>query len=273
MEYAEYILTIPSHDLTVSCIDEGPQEAQTVILIHGFPLNKTMWNAQITALKEDFRVVAYDIRGHGNSHSSDVGFSMGLFANDLIALMDTLKIDKAVVCGFSMGGYIALNAIEKYPERFNALLLCDTNCAADSAATKKNRMKAIESIKENGLAEYADESIKKLFALSSISKKSEEVAFVREMIIKTEKSSIYKSLHALADRKDTCNVLTKIRMPVLIMVGEEDEITPPDVAFSMQYKIIGAELHLIEHAGHMSNIENSAAFNKQLIKFAKSIKM
>ncbi len=272
MYYLENRLTITTKNQTVSYIDEGSAYAPTIILIHGFPLNKSMWYKQIGALKDNFRVVAYDIRGHGNSDAGDDDFSMELFVNDLISLMDNLKIDKAILCGFSMGGYIALNAIENYPERFNALLLCDTNCTADKPEAKVNRMKTIESIKENGLEQYAEASLKKLFAPTSISKQIEDIEIVKEMIMNTSNQSLYKTLRALAERKETFTRLHQITVPVLIMVGKEDEITPPEVALSMHEKIIGSIIHIIDHAGHLSNMENAKEFNTYLTEFLLLIK-
>jgi len=271
MHYSENSLTITANNQTVSYIDEGLVNASTIIFIHGFPLNKAMWNKQVGELKENYRVIAYDIRGHGNSDAGDDDFSIELFVNDLLSLMDTLKIDKTILCGFSMGGYIALNAIENYPERFNALLLCDTNCAADLSEAKEKRMKTIEIIKEKGLEQYAEESLKKLFAPISFSKQIEEITIVREMIMKTSKQSLFKTLHALAERAETCTKLHEIKVPVLIMVGREDEITPPDVALSMHEKIKGSTIHIIDHAGHLSNMENPEQFNNQLRKFFETL--
>lgn len=272
MNYVENALTITVNNLSVSYIDEGATNSRTIMLIHGFPLNKAMWNMQVGELKENYRVVAYDIRGHGNSDVGSDNFSIELFVNDLLGLMDTLKIDKTVLCGFSMGGYIALNAIEKYPERFNALLLCDTNCMADLPEAKEKRMKAIESIKEKGLELYAEESLKKLFAPISFSTHKDQIAMVKEMIIKTSKQALYKTLHALAERKETCSKLHEIKVPVLIMVGKEDEITPPEVALSMHEKIKGSTIHIVEYAGHLSNLENPGEFNHQLTGFLSSIR-
>jgi 3-oxoadipate enol-lactonase len=272
MNYSENNLTITVNNLTVSYIDEGSTNSPAIIFIHGFPLNKAMWNKQIGELKKNYRVIAYDIRGHGNTEAGNDNFSIELFVNDLLSLMDTLNIDKTILCGFSMGGYIALNAIENYPERFNALLLCDTNCTDDMPETKEKRMKAIESIKEKGLEQYAEESLKKLFASISFSKHTEEIAFVKEMIMKTSKESLYKTLHALSERKETCTKLHQIKVPVLIIVGKEDEITPPDVALLMHGKIKGSIIHIIDHAGHLCNMENSGEFNKQLTGFLSSLK-
>ncbi len=271
MHYSENTLTLTSHNLLVSYIDEGKTKTPVIILIHGFPLNKSMWHKQIGELKENFRVIAYDIRGHGNSHSGEESFSIELFVSDLLSLMDTLKVEEAIICGFSMGGYIALNAIVNHSERFSALVLCDTNCKADTPEAKEKRMKAIESIKDKGLEEYANASLKKLFAPLSFSKHKDEIAIVKEMIMKTSKKSIYKALHALAERSETCTKLQEIKVPVLIMVGKEDEITPPDVAQFMHEKIKGSTIHIIEHAGHVSNMENPKEFNIQLNDFLSLI--
>jgi len=271
MHYSENSLTITVNNLTVSYIDEGSTNSPTIIFIHGFPLNKLMWEKQIEILKENYRVIVYDIRGHGNTDVGNNNFSIELFVSDLLSLMDTLKIDKTILCGFSMGGYIALNAIENYPERFNALLLCDTNCAADMSEAKEKRMKTIEIIKEKGLEQYAEESLKKLFAPISFSKHKEEIAIVREMIMKTSKQSLYKTMHALAERTETCTKLHKLKVPVLIMVGKEDEITPPDIALLMHEKIKGSIIHIIDHAGHLSNMENPVEFNEHLKKFVGSV--
>lgn len=272
MYYSENSLTTTVNNLTVSYIDEGSINAPTIIFIHGFPLNKTMWNKQIGELKKNYRVIAYDIRGHGDSDAGHDDFSIELFVNDLLSLMDALKIDKTILCGFSMGGYIALNAIENYPKRFNALLLCDTNCSDDKPEAKEKRMSTIESIKGKGLEQYAEESLKKLFAPISFSKQIKEIPLVREMIMKTSKQSIYKTLHALAERKESCTKLHEIKMPVLIMVGKEDEITPPDVALSMHERIKGSTIHIIDHAGHLSNMESSKEFNNQLTGFLVLVK-
>lgn len=271
MHYPEKNLTLTVNNITVSYIDEGPANSPTIIFIHGFPLNKMMWEKQIELLKENYHVIAYDIRGHGKTDAGNENFSIELFVNDLLSLMDALKIDKTILCGFSMGGYIALNSFENYPERFNALLLCDTNCAADLPETKEKRMKAIEIIKEKGLEQYAEESLKKLFAPISFSEHLKEIGIVREMIMKTPIQSLYKTLHALAERTETCTKLHTLKVPVLIMVGKEDEITPPDVALLMHEKIKGSIIHIIDDAGHLSNMENSREFNNQLSGFLSSI--
>jgi 3-oxoadipate enol-lactonase len=264
-------IEITVNDLTVSYNDEGENGAPVIIFIHGFPFNKSMWDKQFKALKENYRVIAYDVRGHGNSDAGKGDFSIELFANDLLSFMDALKIDKAMLCGLSMGGYIALNAVEKYPDRFDALILSDTTCVADTPEVKEKRMKAIESIKKAGVEKYAEESIKNLFAPESLSTKKEEIAAVREMIVNTSKQSLYKTLKAFYERKETCSKLKDINIPVLIMVGKEDKITPPEAAQMMHEKIEDSILYIIENAGHLSNIENPFDFNNQLEEFFSTV--
>jgi len=259
------------NNLTVSYIDEGPDDGPVIIFIHGFPFNKSMWDKQLKALKENYRVIAYDVRGHGDSDSGTGDFSIKLFADDLLAFMDALEIDKAMLCGLSLGGYIVLNAIENYPERFDAIILSDTTCIADTPEAKEKRMEAIESIKKDGVEKFADESIKNLFAPESFATKKEEIAAVKKMIVNTTKESLYKTLRAFYERKETCSKISEIMTPVLIMVGKEDKITPPAAAQLMHEKINDSLLNIIVHAGHLSNIENPLEFNDHLKKFATSV--
>ncbi len=263
-------IKISVNNIDLSYNDEGPEGAPIIIFIHGFPLNKSMWDKQVNALKNNYRVIAYDIRGHGNSEVGAIDFSIDLFVNDLLRFMDALKIEKTILCGLSMGGYIALNAIENHPERFSALILSDTNCTADTPESKEKRMLTIISIKENGVEKLADDLLPNLFAPESFKSNSEEIVAVKEMIVTTTILSLNKSLHALANRKETCSRLAEIKVPVLILVGKDDKITPPEVASAMQEKIEGSQLSIIEHAGHLSNLENTDEFNTQLKKFIDS---
>ncbi len=259
------------NNLFISYSDEGQKGSSVIIFIHGFPFNKSIWNLQVESLKDKYRVITYDIRGHGNSDAGKEDFSIDLFVNDLISLMDALKIDKAILCGLSMGGYIALNATEKYSERFDALILSDTQCFADTPEAKEKRLKAIESIRKDGVEKYAAESIKNLFASESFETKVSVIESVRELIVKTSEQSLCSTLLALSDRKDTCHLLSDIKVPVLILVGNEDKITPPVAARFMNEKIKGSLLKIIDHAGHLSNLENPAEFNARLKKFVSSV--
>ncbi|MBT1687883.1 alpha/beta fold hydrolase, partial [Dawidia soli] len=202
----------------VSYFDEGHSDLP-VVFLHGFPFDKHMWEPQLETLKESYRVIAYDVRGHGSSGAGTAEFTISQFANDFILFLDALRIPQAVVCGLSMGGYIALHAIEKAPERFAALILSDTQCFADTDAAREKRKKAIDAIREKGLAPYAEESVKNLFAPASHIDRPEAVDHIRHTIARGSDDNVTKTLMALAGRKDTCHVLPSVTCPVLILVG------------------------------------------------------
>lgn len=259
------------NDIKMSYTEIASKGNPSVIFVHGFPFNRTMWNKQADELKANYHVVTYDIRGHGNSEEGKDNFSIDLFVSDLIGLMNHLNIDKAIMCGLSLGGYIVLNAISKFQDRFKGLILADTQCLADTAETKDKRLKAIELINKGDLEKYADDSVKNLFAPGSFISKSGEIADVRQMILTTSGTSLCKTLTALAERKETCTILDEIRVPVLIMAGSEDKITPPAAAKYMNENIKGSSLQIIEHAGHLSNMENPEKFNEYLSSFLATV--
>jgi len=267
MRYFGNNIKLIVNKLAISYTDQGPEDSPVIIFIHGFPLNKSMWDKQMDALKDKYRVIAYDIRGHGESESGISTFSIELFTSDLLYLMDVLKIEKASVCGLSMGGYIALNAITNYPQRFESLVLCDTNCIADTLETIQSRLSASDSISEDGINNYAAESVKHLFAPESFTSRMDEIDAVKEMIQNTSEETLIKTLMALCVREQTCSLIHQIKVPTLILVGEEDKITPPAAAKFMHAKIKDSILHVIEHAGHLSNLENTEDFNDQLTGF------
>ena len=142
--------------------------------------------------------------------------------------------------------------------------MSDTTCIADTSEAKEKLLMAIKNIKKDEVEKFAYESIKNLFAPESFLTKKEEIAAVREMIVNTNKETLYKTLRAFYERKETCSRLQDINIPVLIMVGKEDKITPPEAAQMMHEKIEDSVLKIIEHAGHLSNIENPSEFNNQI---------
>lgn len=251
--------------------DQGPSDAMPIVFIHAFPLNHTMWAPQIKIFSKKYRVISYDIRGHGESDVSDGQYTMDLFVDDLIKLLDQLYITKTIICGLSMGGYIALRAIERYAERFRALVLCDTQSVADSNEVKIKRSVALKLIKEKGVPHFAEEFIKLFFAPETFKINPKMIQTVKEMILNNAPLGIGGALLALASRTDTTESLPQIKIPTLIMVGEHDQITPPAAVLAMQEKIPNAQLHIISQAGHLSNLENPEEFNQKLLMFLSEI--
>jgi 3-oxoadipate enol-lactonase len=187
-------------------------------------------------------------------------------------LLDYLRIEKAVVVGLSMGGYIALRAIERNPERFKGLVLCDTRSEADTNEGKIKRATSIQSVKTDGVKKYAEGFVKAVFASQTFEKNPEAVKFIRQIIEKTSPTAIAGTLLALASRTDTTESLSKITVPTLILVGEHDALTPVSSARLMNEKIRRSELHVISNAAHLSNLENPEEFNKHLSGFLRRIK-
>ncbi len=263
--------SVEVNNSTISYNDVG-EGSIPIIFLHGFPFNKSMWNDQLDTLKSEHRAIALDLRGFGKSTNENLKLSMDLYGQDLIAFLDKLKIDKAIICGLSMGGYIALNAMKNFPDRFKALILCDTQCNADSAEGKEKRYKTIEQIKREGTADFNENFIKSVFYPDSLKNKQEVVESLRNVVTANSKEAITAGLGALAERSETCTSLNIIRVPTLIICGREDELTPLAQSEYIQKHIDGSVLRVIANAGHVSNLEQPEEFNKYLTDFLDSLK-
>jgi pimeloyl-ACP methyl ester carboxylesterase len=220
---------------------------------------------------KNLRIITYDLRGHGQSDIGDGQYTIELFVDDLMALLDYLKITKTILCGFSMGGYIALRAIERDPDHFNALVLCDTMSTADSNQAKIRRANSIKLVKKEGVGRFAEGFMKAVFAQETFAAKPDIIDEIRRTILSNSPLGICGALLAMAGRTDTTEALSKINVPTLILVGEHDAVTPPGAAKSMHDRIPNSKLYPIEDAGHMSNLENPIKFNKHLTKFLNEI--
>lgn len=259
-------LTVKVNDIDLSYDDVG-EGSIPIVFLHGFPFDKTMWQEQLDYLKNTHRVIAIDIRGFGKSKDEESHLSMDLFANDLIFFIDKLDLDKVIICGLSMGGYIALNALKRFPSRFEALILCDTQCIADSYEVKTKRYKTIDDVKEYGETNFNEGFIKNVFHEDSLTNKPELVEQLRSVVFSNSQHIISQGLIALAERSETCSFLDKITIPTLIICGREDVVTPLDESKFMNKQIKGSVLHVINNAGHVSNLEEPIKFNKLLRDF------
>jgi len=247
-------------------IDVGQPTGPTIVLVHGFPLSHEMWTHQIEALKNVYRVVAFDLRGQGRSEGGDGQFTLEFLVDDLVALLDHLKINRPVLCGLSMGGYVSLRAVERNTQRVSGLILCDTKSEADPNETKLARGASIRAIKRDGVEAFAETFLKG--ALSPTSFKDRHVVETAAKIIRQNQAlGLCGTLLALAGRTDTTSSLSKIEVPTLILVGEQDMLTPPEHSRRMQSLIQNSELHVIPKAGHLTNMENPTIFNTYLLNF------
>lgn len=265
-----YNLSIPVNNFNLSYDDVG-EGSIPIIFLHGFPFDKTMWLGQLDYLKLSYRLIACDIRGFGESTDEKTPLSLDLFGDDLIQFMDAMQIDKAVVCGLSIGGFITLNAHEKSPERFEALVLCNTQCIADTIETKEKRYVNIEKIKAGGLADFNEGFVKDVFHKDSLRDKKELVEELRNVVFSNTPHIITEGLTAIAERSETCSTLNTISVPTLIICGDEDKVTPLERSEFMNKKIKGSILKVIPQAGHVSNLEQPEEFNKHLSDFLASL--
>jgi pimeloyl-ACP methyl ester carboxylesterase len=261
-----YNLSVNVNNFDLSYDDIG-ESAVPIVFLHGYPFDKTMWHEQLEFLKAKHRVIACDIRGFGMSKDEESHLSMDLFANDLILFIDKLGLDKIIICGLSMGGFIALNAVKRFPSRFEALILCDTQCVADSHDVKVKRYKTIKDIKEYGDTSFNEGFIKSVFHEETLVNQPELVEQLRKVVFANSQHIITQGLVALAERSETCSVLDSIAIPTLILCGKEDAVTPLDESKFMNKHIKGSVLHVITTAGHVSNLEEPSIFNKHLRDF------
>jgi 3-oxoadipate enol-lactonase len=256
---------------TINYTERGLPQGAPVVFIHGFPFNHTMWEPQMKALPNHFRAITYDVRGHGESDVGDGQYTIEFFVDDLIALLDHLVIDRAVLCGLSMGGYIALRAYERHPERIKALVLCDTKSEPDTNEGKVKRSASVRTVKTEGLRVFADDFAKMVFAPQTFQSQPEIVEAIKASIRGNSPIGVCGAAIALACRTDTTNSLSSIKVPTLILVGEHDQLTPVAVSQSMQRQITDAEVRILPQAAHLSNLENAAEFNKYLIEFLNRV--
>ena len=262
-------LEIRVKNISISYNDAGEKNKPVIIFIHGFPFNKKMWNGQLEKLSSGFRCIAFDLPGYGNSDSAE-NISIESYADLLDSFMHMMQISKAAICGLSMGGYIALRAMEKYPERFSRLILCDTQCIADSDEGRKKRFTNIELIEKDGLGAFVEGFMKNLFTEKNLQANESYTQEIKATMLAANPESVTATLRALAERSETCSNLKQIKIPVLVICGEEDKVTPVQQAKFLFENIPGAKLKLLPAAAHLSNLEQAEMFNEAVSDFMKS---
>ena len=254
--------------LAYNTLGAGP----TVVFMHGIGGNRTNWSEQLDALAPAFRAVAWDARGYGASDDYDGGLAFPMFATDLLRLLDHLDVAQAHLVGLSMGGRIAMDFYESHPGRVASLVLCDTFPGYDASITAEQREKFIRSRKQPLVEGKAPRDIAPLVAPTLLSKGATQASLQRliDSMTALHKESYIKAIEAMT-RYEPVARLADIAVPTLVVCGDEDSLTPPAVAREMVAAIPGARLALIERAGHLSNIEQPAAFNAALLEFLRSL--
>ena len=239
----------------------------TLLLIHGFPLSARMWDAQFELANKGWRVLAPQLRGFDGPAAADAATSVDDFAADTIDLIDALHIEEAVVGGLSMGGYIAFAMFRHAPRYFRGLVLADTRASGDTPEAVEGRKRMIQLVRDKGPAAAAEELLPRLLGETTRATRPDIVEALRGLILSNSAETIAGALVALMTRPDATRLLSTIHCPTLVVVGDEDVLTPPTFSEDIKRGIAQAELAIIPGAGHMSNMEQPAAFNHTLAQF------
>jgi pimeloyl-ACP methyl ester carboxylesterase len=237
-----------------------------VVLLHAFPLNADMWRPQLERVPAGWRYIAPDLRGFGPGVDG-AATSMDDFADDVVGLLDALQIEKATIGGLSMGGYATFALLRRAPERFSAVILADTRSTADNEQGRAARAKMIETLRTTGVATVVAEMLPKLLGDQTRRTRPEVAERVRQIALMNSPDGVAGGVAAMRDRPDSTAQLAKISVPVLLLVGEEDTLTPPADSAAMRSHINRVHLVDIPQAGHLSNLEAPDEFSAALADF------
>jgi 3-oxoadipate enol-lactonase len=242
-----------------------------IILIHGHPFDHSMWDPQIIAFSKNYRVIAPDLRGYGKSNLPDpANTSFEDYATDVLRLADYLEVDSFHLAGLSMGGQVIMEIYRQAPSRVKSLILADTFASLDTPEARQARDESAQRLEKEGMNGYAEEAIYKMLKSDHVASMPEVSAHVLKMMKMMSPVAAATAMRARSGRIDYLNqVLPKINVPTLIIVGRQDEFTPVAKAEEMQQKLQNSRLVIIEDAGHMPNLEHPGEFNKALLGFLK----
>jgi pimeloyl-ACP methyl ester carboxylesterase len=235
-----------------------------VVLLHAFPLGPTMWQSQIAALSGR-KVLAPSFPGFGGRPPG--GTSLDDFADAVVADMDGAGIERAVVVGLSMGGYVAFRLHAKWPERVAGLVLADTKATADDEAARAKRRDQAERARREGVGWLVDAMVPVLLGETTRAERPYVEKAVRSLIADAEPEGVARALVAMRDRPDSTRQLADVRVPVLAIAGEEDQVTPVAGARQIADGVPDGRLVVIPEAGHLSNLEDAESFNRALVSF------
>jgi len=259
--------TITVNGLEVTYRFDGPEDAHVVLMANSLMSNYSMWDWNVPALADRYRVLRYDKRGHGGSQTTSGPYSISQLADDAVALLDALKIDKVHFIGLSMGGMIGQQMGARYPERVYSLSLCDT---ASEMPPRNLWEERFEIARKDGISGLVDGTIKRWFTAPFIERAPQDIEKVRQMILGTGVEGYIGCASAVRDMAQT-TMLLKIKAPTLILTGRQDPACTVEQAIVLNRMIDGSKLVLIEEAAHLSNIEQPAVFNQVIREFIDSV--
>jgi 3-oxoadipate enol-lactonase len=241
----------------------GPSEAPVVLLSNSLGTPLEMWDPQIPALAQRYRVLRYDSRGHGRSDAPEGPYTTDVLADDAVGLLDALGIEQAHFCGLSMGGMVGQMLGAKHGERLRSLTLCSTACHMPPRELWEER---IRTVRAAGMAALADAVVERWFTEAFRAQPSIAVEGIRQMLLETPPQGYTACCAAIRDM-DLRETIRAIRVPTLVIVGAQDPATPPEKAEEIRARVPGAHLEVIPDAAHLLNIEQDVAFDATLIGF------
>jgi pimeloyl-ACP methyl ester carboxylesterase len=233
----------------VSLYYEERGQGKPIILIHGFPLDHSIWNEVVQQLADKARVITPDLRGYGASPKPEGDYSMRTMADDILALMDRLNLEKAIVAGHSMGGYITLAFAKAYPQRLSGVGLVATQAAADLPERRQARLILVDEIKRKGPQAVIHATLKKY------SRNPEVLKYTQELMQKAAPHVLMACLRGMADREDMMDFLKEISVPTVVIAGEQDDLIPIERAFEVVERLQRGWVVSIPNAGHMPMME------------------
>lgn len=235
-----------------------------IVFLHGFPFDGSLWAPQVKFIDGAHREYTPDLRGHRDGPAGPGPWFLQDFADDLLARMDRDKIERAILVGHSLGGYVALRFTEQHPDRVEGLVLANTRPDADDNAAKDKRHATVKKIREQGMERFAVDFARAVLAESTIAERPEVQRKVESMIAGNRVESAALVVGALAARRDSTPSLREIRVPTLVLAGERDTIAPPEVMKAMAQAIAGADYQVIPKAAHMASLEQPDDFNRRV---------
>ncbi len=244
-----------------------------LLLIHGFPHDHTVWDLQVSGLREEADLIVPDLRGFGVGKKEYVPDVMGMetYAADLKELLDERGIDRAVICGLSMGGYVAMAFMELFPDRVKALILCNTKASADDDEAKQGRYKVAEQAFDPGVPVIARAMIPKMLSEKTRKEREPIARTIEMMMARQPEKAVAAAAQGMAIRPDRRKWLENIRVPTLIISGSKDELMDASTAKELQKGITGSDLEVIDGASHLSNIDSPDQFNEVVIRFLSGL--
>jgi 3-oxoadipate enol-lactonase len=241
-----------------------------LLFIHGWPHDRTLWSGQLSGLSTHARCIAPDLRGFGGSTVRGP-YSMAQYAEDLVALLDSLGIDRAIVCGLSMGGYVAMAMLRQHRDRVRAVILASTRATADTPEGREKRMRLIAFARENGVEALATRQLRAMVGETTFDSRPELLESLRRLMASAPLDGVLGALQAMADRPDSTETLRSLDVPAIVIGGAEDSFTPPAELRQLAAGIPGARLERIATAGHVCAFERPAAFNHLVTEFLETL--